>query len=55
LALTPEGQRLHADIAPLALAYEAALLAGLEPQEVRVLKRLLGRLETAALRLSAGR
>jgi DNA-binding MarR family transcriptional regulator len=55
LALTPEGQRLHADIAPLALAYEAALLAGLEPQEVRVLKRLLGRLETAALRLSSGR
>ena len=55
LGLTPEGQRLHADIAPLALAYEAALLAGLEPQEVRVLKRLLGRLETAALRLSGDR
>lgn len=52
LALTPEGQRLYADIAPLALAYEAALLAGLGPGEVRTLKRLLVRLEAAATQLS---
>jgi DNA-binding MarR family transcriptional regulator len=52
LALTPEGERLYADIAPLALAYEAALLAGLAPDEVRTLKRLLQRLEGAAAQLS---
>ena len=52
LALTLEGSRLHAEIAPLALAYEAALLAGLAPAEVATLKRLLSRLEAAAARLS---
>jgi DNA-binding MarR family transcriptional regulator len=52
LALTPAGRRLFAEIAPLALAYEAALLAGLAPAEVVTLKRLLGRLETAASQLS---
>lgn len=52
LALTETGRRLHAEIAPLALAYEAALLAGLAPAEVAQLKRLLGRLESAAARLS---
>jgi DNA-binding MarR family transcriptional regulator len=48
LALTPEGARLHSEIAPLALAYEAALISGLTPEEVTLLKRLLGRLQTAA-------
>ena len=52
LALTTEGARLYADIAPLALAYEAALLSGLEPGEVKALKRLLQRLEAAAAQLS---
>jgi DNA-binding MarR family transcriptional regulator len=52
LALTAEGERLYADIAPLALAYEAALLAGLAPDEVRALKRLLQRLEAAATQLA---
>lgn len=52
LALTAEGERLYGDIAPLALAYEAALLAGLAPAEVRTLKRLLQRLEGAAVQLS---
>jgi DNA-binding MarR family transcriptional regulator len=52
LALTDQGRALHAEIAPLALAYEAALLSGLTPVEVETLKRLLGRLETAAGRLS---
>ncbi|TAJ72405.1 MAG: MarR family transcriptional regulator [Phenylobacterium sp.] len=52
LALTPEGRGLHAEIAPLALAYEAALIAGLAPDEVTLLKRLLGRLQSAAGQLA---
>ncbi len=52
LALTETGRRLHGEIAPLALAYEAALLTGLAPAEVAQLKRLLQRLEAAAARLS---
>ena len=48
LALTSEGRRLYAEIAPLALAYEAALIAGLSPEDVALLKRLLGRLQHAA-------
>jgi len=52
LALSDQGRELHTEIAPLALAYEAALIAGLTPAEVETLKRLLSRLETAATRLS---
>ena len=52
LALTPEGAGLHAEIAPLALAYEAALIAGLAPEEVALLKRLLSRLQSAAGQLA---
>lgn len=52
LDLTPEGRRLHAEIAPLALAYEAALISGLSPEEVGLLKRLLSRLQTAAGQLA---
>jgi DNA-binding MarR family transcriptional regulator len=48
LTLTTEGARLHAEISPLALAYEAALIAGLSPEEVALLKRLLVRLQGAA-------
>jgi len=48
LALSDAGDSLHAEVAPLALAYEAALIAGLAPDEVSLLKRLLGRLQTAA-------
>jgi DNA-binding MarR family transcriptional regulator len=48
LALTREGRSLHAEIAPLALAYEAALISGLAPEEVAMLKRLLNRLQSAA-------
>jgi DNA-binding MarR family transcriptional regulator len=48
LALTPEGRALHGEIAPLALAYEAALISGLSPDEVALLKRLLARLQGAA-------
>lgn len=52
LALSEQGQELHAEIAPLALAYEAALLSGLSPSEVETLKRLLARLETTAGKLA---
>lgn len=52
LALTTDGAALHAEIAPLALAYEAALIAGLTPQEVVELKRLLSRLQGAAAALA---
>ncbi|HEY9234541.1 MULTISPECIES: MarR family winged helix-turn-helix transcriptional regulator [Phenylobacterium] len=52
LTLTREGERMHAEISPLALAYEAALIAGLAPAEVAQLKRLLIRLQGAAGALS---
>ncbi len=52
LTLTLEGARLYAEIAPLALAYEAALVAGLAPDEVTQLKRLLNRLQGAASALA---
>ncbi len=52
LALSPAGRSLHAEIAPLALAYEVALIAGLDPGEVAVLKRLLGRLQATAGQLA---
>ena len=48
VALSLEGTRLHAEVAPLALAYEAALICGLDPSEVALLKRLLMRLQSAA-------
>ena len=54
LALTAEGRALHAQIAPLALAYEAALIAGLAPGEVAQMKRLLMRLQAAADALAGG-
>ena len=47
-----DGGRLYAEIAPLAMAYEAALIAGLAPEEVKLLKRLLTRLQAAAGQLA---
>ncbi len=52
LALTRAGAELHAEIAPLALAYEAALISGLSPEDVALLKRLLSRLQAAAGQLA---
>ena len=52
LTLTPEGAGLHAEIAPMALAYEATLIAGLAPEEVALLKRLLTQLQSTAGRLA---
>jgi DNA-binding MarR family transcriptional regulator len=53
LSLTAAGAALHTELSELALAAEAALLAGLSPAEVHSLSRLLGRLHGAALRLAA--
>ncbi|HYG25342.1 MAG TPA: MarR family winged helix-turn-helix transcriptional regulator [Caulobacteraceae bacterium] len=52
LTLSEQGRELHAEIAPVALAYEAALLSGLTPTEAETLKRLLMRLESSAGRLA---
>jgi len=52
LSLTPEGRRLFGEVAPLALAYEAALISGLAPEEVDLLRRLLSRLQAAATALA---
>lgn len=53
LTLSPQGQRLYADIAPMALEYEQALLRGLDPAEVAQLKALLEKLQSAAGELAA--
>lgn len=53
LALSPQGERLYAEIAPMALAYEQALIAGLSSGEVEDLERLLLRLQSAATALAA--
>ncbi|HSV04139.1 MAG TPA: MarR family winged helix-turn-helix transcriptional regulator [Phenylobacterium sp.] len=52
LTLSPQGARLYAEIAPMALAYEQALIAGLSPGEVEHLKRLLLALQAAATALA---
>jgi DNA-binding MarR family transcriptional regulator len=54
LSLSEEGRRLHGEIAPLALAYEAALISGLAPDEVMLMRRLLARLQAAANALAGG-
>jgi DNA-binding MarR family transcriptional regulator len=48
LRLTTDGAALHGEIAPLALALEAELLAALEPEERHQLMNLLLRLEARA-------
>ncbi len=48
LALTEEGERLHAEVAPLALAIEDELVAGFSPAERDQLMALLARLAACA-------
>ena len=48
LSLTPDGQALYAEIAPLALATEAELFREFTPEECRQLDSMLRRLEAAA-------
>jgi len=53
LELTETGQTLHRDVAPLAIAYEQKVIAGLDPADIESLKRLLRTMEAAAARLAA--
>jgi DNA-binding MarR family transcriptional regulator len=52
LALSAQGEGLYGEIAPLALAYEEALVAGLSAAEVEAAKRLLLKLQTTATALA---
>jgi DNA-binding MarR family transcriptional regulator len=54
LRLTPAGRAVHAEIAPLALAFERRLLDGMPADERDVLFRLLDRLDELELRAEAG-
>lgn len=51
LALSAQGERLYREIAPLALAYEQALIEDLTAEEVEGLKLLLRKLQAAATAL----
>ncbi len=51
-ALIDANGDLRPEVAPLARAYEAALLVNFTPSEVATLRRLLSRVEAAALRLA---
>jgi DNA-binding MarR family transcriptional regulator len=53
LLLTKSGARLYARIVPLALKYEAELLAGIEKHDIDRLEQLLRQLERAATAKSA--
>ena len=52
VALTGEGASLYAEVAPLALAYEAQLLEAFSPFELQTAHHLLRRLEAAAMALT---
>ncbi|HTT05740.1 MAG TPA: MarR family winged helix-turn-helix transcriptional regulator [Steroidobacteraceae bacterium] len=52
LSLTATGERMYAEVAPLALKYEALLLAGSDALEVHRLEQWLRRLQQAAAALS---
>ncbi len=51
VGLTTSGGALYAEIAPLALAYEARLLEAFTPFERQTVQSLLGRLQAAAVAL----
>lgn len=53
VGLTKSGATLYAEIAPLALAYEARLIEGFTPFERRTVQSLLRRLQAAATALQA--
>jgi len=50
LILTAEGERLFADVAPAAIEYEKIMLAEFTTEEVLQFKKLLRRVEDAALK-----
>jgi hypothetical protein len=49
--LSKGGEALHAEVAPLALEYEAKLLAGLQAEDIARLEQHLRLLERAAAEL----
>jgi DNA-binding MarR family transcriptional regulator len=55
LILTAEGERLYADVAPAAAEYERIMLAEFSADEVVQFKKLLRRVEEAALKAHNGR
>lgn len=54
LALTEEGEALHAEVAPAAMRMETDLLSTLRPEDIAKLKELLRKIEASALRLGGG-
>lgn len=54
LVLTSAGERMYAELAPLALDYETRLLQGLDPGQVRQFAQWLRRLQQAASALTHG-
>ena len=50
LILTAEGERLFADVVPAAAEYEKVMLTDFTPDEVATFKKLLRRVEDAALK-----
>ena len=53
LSLTPAGQRLYGEVAPMAVAIDHQIFAGFSAEEVSTLRGMLERLETAAAALDA--
>jgi DNA-binding MarR family transcriptional regulator len=51
LALTSSGEKLYGEIAPVALEYEAKLLAGIDREQIANLEQQLRQLERAAAEL----
>ena len=54
LNLTEEGRRVHDEIAPLALAFEAELLEGFEADKLTAFNQVIERLLEKANRLGTG-
>jgi DNA-binding MarR family transcriptional regulator len=54
LRLSPDGEAIYAQVAPLALAFERQLLDGMDGEERALLFRLLDRLDELELRAEAG-
>lgn len=53
LRLSPEGQAIHDEVVPQALAFERRVLEGIAPGDRDVLFRLIGRLDELELRAEA--
>ena len=54
LSLTPDGERLYDEIAPLAKDYERRLFTALSDEERQTLVALLAKIDSAALAMESG-